>query len=140
MQNTISVVIRKHTSTDGRTFFGATAKGRYLIDRETVEEFEKGQFHDVADLQEVVGKIAAEDLDKNMIIKITQKSGVTWPTEEGIYRVTFEGSMWVDDRPTEDKRADKSKPALKVVRLNGSKFEFSKTHDLKPVDKPTETK
>ena len=69
-----------------------------------------------------------------------QKSGVTWPTEEGIYRVTFEGSMWVDDRPTEDKRADKSKPALKVVRLNGSKFEFSKTHDLKPVDKPTETK
>ena len=118
----ISIIIRNHTikNADGtsRSFFGATAKGKYLCpkgDEGSIALYVKG--------------LTLPELDTSFIIKIAQKCAVMLPQAEGVYDLEFEGEAWKDSRP-ETKRP--------TIRLSGTGFKFTKTHELKPFDTKSE--
>ena len=114
----ISIIIRNHTikNADGtsRSFFGATAKGKYLCPKEQQD-----------DPDGVVTNLRLDDLETSFIIKIAQKCAVMLPQAEGVYDLEFEGEAWKDTRP-ETKRP--------TIRLSGTGFKFTKTHELKPFE------
>ena len=114
----ISIIIRNHTikNADGtsRSFFGATAKGKYLCPKEQQD-----------DPGEVVTNLRLDELETSFIIKIAQKCAVMLPQAEGVYDLEFEGEAWKDTRP-ETKRP--------TIRLSGTGFKFTKTHELKPFE------
>lgn len=113
---TISCVMAKKTTSDGRTFMGVSSKGQYL------GEYQAAEGNNPETLTSLIKGVSISDLETRFLVKITQKSAVALPTEEGVYTITFNGEGWKDDRP-EVKRP--------TIRLSGTDFVFTKTHDLK---------
>lgn len=132
MLHKISVVIRKHTAKDGRAFYGATARGRYLISLQAIDRAKKKGDTELAD--EINGFTSAL-LDCNCVVKITAKSGVVFPQEEGVFAITFEGEAWLDTRNSEPGDHEGGFIPLPIVRLDGKNFTFEKKCDLKPFAK-----
>lgn len=126
----ISIIIKKHDVVDDttkkvtRSWYGATAKGRYLMQLVT-EDATTGKIDDF-DGTDTKG-LTINDQDTSFVVKITQKSGVQFPTAEGVYSLEFNGQGWVDTR------ADCKRPTF---RIDGKDFKFTKTHDLKQFDEP----
>ena len=114
----ISIIIRNHIikNADGtsRSFFGATAKGKYLVPKNE-QDNPSGYWPD----------LTPAELDTTFIVKIAQKCAVMLPQAEGVYDLEFEGEAWKDARP-ETKRP--------TIRLSGTGFKFTKTHELKPFE------
>ena len=125
----ISIIIRKHDikNADGtiaRSFYGATAKGRYLMQKPKIDET-TGKVDDF-DMASCKG-LTINDQDIPFLVKITQKSAVALPNLEGVYNLSFEGSMWIDKRP------DTNRPTCRLEI--GKVYKFTKTHDLKEFPK-----
>lgn len=99
----LSIIVKKHATKDGREFYGATARGKFL--------------------SEVKG-ITEKEADEMFAVKMVACSS-TLPASEGIYSLTAEnGEAWIDRR--EGVVCGK----LRVVRVKGS-FTFEKKADLK---------
>ncbi len=100
----ISCVVKSFKTKDGkRSFVVGKAKGKYLID-----------------------SLPATQEDINYNLKISQKSGVAFPTVEGIYEIECE-KIWLDKRP---------EILYPTVWISG-KITFTKTHDLKVFEEKT---
>lgn len=96
----ISVIVRKHKSGKA-TFYGATAKGKYL---------------------EGVQRIAPDMMDTSFIVKFAQETGVNWPSKEGVFDLEFDGEAWLDTRDED--------PSKHCVRIKGTGFKLTLTHEL----------
>lgn len=98
----ISLIIKKHAK-DGREFYGATARGKYL----------KG-----------VKGVGEADAETMYVVKIVNGCGA-FPAAEGVYDCGIEGDAWIDSREGVECCG------LKVVRIKGV-CTFNKKADLKP--------
>ena len=113
-QKTITFIIRKYVSKDGkRSFFGAKAKGKYLGDLEL---------------------LTPKDDETNFIVKLTQDSGLALPQKEGIYSLSLAETddAWIDKRPD---FADKPTIRIRIAKGSPAGFAFIKELPASSFDK-----
>lgn len=106
----LSMIVKKHATADGRTFYGATARGKYLTGVKGITEGEH---------------------EEMFVVKIVAGSGA-FPADEGVFEVVLDGDAWLD------RREGVKCGSLRVVRIKGA-CTFTKKAEFVEQPKKAET-